>query len=268
MKFLVLLLVIAAITAPALCRKKHHKKAHNDDDDDDNKKHDDDDDDHHVSEYSALEKRLDDVTSRLHELDDELDKRFDPELRVKALSLEYRVSTHEESSCDDQHYDCGAPDHECVSRLLVCDGIKDCRNGGDEHHCSLPTKKGDHFEGSRVYENCSDSIPENFDFTISAVKVHSDYPAFPRVRAILHFSESTDESDHEVSVPTDGYYRYATHKLVLRPPTGRHLGLVCDFDGSNEDRCVGDIMQEGSLNACARFIFHRKEDDDDDEDSD
>jgi hypothetical protein len=266
-KILVLLLVLGALVAIGTCDKRNrkHRKDH-----DDHKKHDDDhdDDDHYGEDYEALQKRLDLVTSRLHHLDDELDRRFDPELRQKALSLEYRVEVLEEPNCDKDHYDCGPQDHECVSRLMVCDGHKDCRNGDDEAHCNLPTKKGDHFEGEQVYENCTESIAEKFDFTVTAVKVHSDYPAFPIIRAILHFAESTDEDDHEIALPTVGYYRYSSHKLVLRPPQGRGLGLVCDFDGHNEDRCVGDIMSEGSLTPCSRYIFHRQDEDDDDDDDD
>jgi len=281
-KIVLLLLVLAAVLAPAINARRdrdhgHHKKGHHDDDDHHGKghhkkhhddDHDDDDDDHHEEDYDSLQKRLDLVTSRLHHLDDELDKRFDPELRQKALSLEYRVEVLEEASCDEHHYDCGVPDHECVSRLFVCDGHKDCRNGDDEKHCDLPTKKGDHFEGERVYENCTETISEKFDFTVTAVKVNSDFPGFPLIRASLHFAESTDEDDHEISLPTAGYYRFYSHKLVLKPPQGRGLALVCDFDGHNDDRCVGDIMSEGSLTPCAQFIFHRQDDDDDHDDHD
>jgi len=266
---LVLLLVLAALAAPGIRARQngnHHGKHHGKDHDDHKKHGDDDDDDDHFSEdYETLQKRLDLATSRLHHLDDELDKRFDPELKQKALSLEYRVEVLEEPNCDKAHFDCGANDHECVSRLFVCDGHKDCRNGEDEKHCNLPTKKGDHFEGERVYENCTESIPEKFDFTVTAVKVHSAFPSFPRIRAVLHFADSTDEDDHEVSLPTDGYYRYNNHKLVLRPPEGRGLGLVCDFDGHDDDRCVGDITAEGSLSVCGRYIFHRKSDEEEDE---
>jgi len=234
----------------------HHHKGDDDDDDDDDDRHED---------YDALQKRLDLATSRLHHLDDELDERFDPDLRQKALALEYRVESLEEPNCDEHHYDCGAQDHECVSRLLVCDGVKDCRNGDDERHCNLPTKKGDHFEGEQVYENCSETLSEHFDFTITAVTIHDDYPVLPRIRATLHFTDESDEDDHEVALPTVGYYRYATHKLVLRAPQGHGLGLVCDFDGHNDDRCIGDIKSESTLTPCARYIFHRKDEDDEEE---
>jgi len=259
-----LLLVLAAVAAPGISAKrngKHHDKDHK------GKHHDDHDDDDHgyQDDYDALTKRLDLATSRLHAVDDELDERFDTDLRKKALSLEYRVSVLEEANCDEHHYDCGDPDHECVSRLLVCDGVKDCRNEDDEKHCDLLTKKGDHFVGEQVYSNCTEDLSEHFDFTITAVKVNADYPAFPIIRAVLHFAESSDEDDFEISLPTVGYYRYYNHKIVLRPPQGRGLSLVCDFDGHNDDRCIGDIMSEGSLTTCARYIFQRKDDDDDEE---
>jgi hypothetical protein len=258
------LLVLAALAAPGIDAKRHGK--HNDKDHHQKKHHhDDDDDDDYQGDYDALTKRLDQATSRLHQVDDELDERYDADLRKRALSLEYRVSVLEEANCDDDHWDCGDPDHECVSRLIVCDGVKDCRNEADEKHCDLLTKKGDHFVGEQVYSNCTEDLAESFDFTVTAVKVNADYPAFPIIRAVLHFAESRHDEDFEISLPTVGYYRYSTHKIVLRPPLGRGLGLVCDFDGHNDDLCVGDIMSEGSLTKCARYIFRRKDDDDDDD---
>jgi hypothetical protein len=69
----------------------------------------------------------------------------------------------------------------------------------------------------------------------------------------------------EVALPTVGYYRFATQNLILLPPEDDRLGLICDFDGSNPDRCVGNIVRETSLEPCARFIFHRQTEDDEEE---
>jgi len=265
-KIQVLLLALAVFAVAARRHEKHDDNGNGHHGGHQKKLHDHDDDDHYDDDYDALQKRLDLVTSRLHEIDDDLDKRMDEGLRKKALSLDYRVSVLEDANCDEDHYDCGVPDHECVSRLLVCDGENDCRNGDDEKHCDLPTKKGDHFEGEQVFMNCSENIPEHFDFTITAVKTHKDYPSFPIIQATLHFTDEDHDSEDEVVLPTYGYYRYATHKLVLKPPQGRGLAFVCDFDGHNDDRCVAEVKSAASGNVCGEYVFHRHDEDDDHDD--
>ena len=45
----------------------------------------------HSKEYDELESRLNKITSRLQEIEDNLDERLDPKMVVKAHSLEHRV---------------------------------------------------------------------------------------------------------------------------------------------------------------------------------
>jgi hypothetical protein len=216
--------------------------------------------------YDSLDERLNKVTARIQHIEDGLDKRLDPKLKTRALSLEHRVEELEEPNCDKDHYDCSGNDHECISKLFVCDGIKDCRNGDDEKHCALPTKAGDTFEGSVVFDRCTQRQPEHISFTITAVKVFPAYTAFPVLRARIDISKETDEDEGEVALPTTGYYRFATQNLILLPPEDDGLGLICDFDGHDPDKCIGNIVHVASLEPCARFSFHRKHDDDDHDD--
>jgi hypothetical protein len=225
-------------------------------------------DDDHEEEYQELTKRLNALTSRLHAIDEELDKRLDPEMRIKARSLLHRVETLEEDNCDKDHYDCGGFEPECVSKLMVCDGAKDCRNGGDEAHCELPTKQGDTFIGHVVFDHCSQRKPENMSFTITAVKTAAFFTAFPAVRALIEIEHEDDETEGAVALPTVGYYRFATQNLILLPPEDDRLGMICDFDGHNPDRCVGNIVRETSLKPCAQFIFNRKTDEDEEDEED
>jgi len=142
--------------------------------------------------------------------------------------------------------------------LFVCDGVKDCRNGEDEKHCELPTKNGDEFEGHVVFDKCTQRHPDTITFSITGVKVAPAFTAITGLRASIHIAKETREYDADVSLPTIGYYRYATQNLVLMPPEDDGLGLICDFDGHNPDKCVGHIVHVASLEKCAKFIFFRK----------
>jgi len=78
------------------------------------------------------------------------------------------------------YFYCGRADPQCVSRLFVCDGHKDCRDGEDEHHCDLPTKAGDTFVGHSVWDNCTKIMLQTISFTVTGVKTNPAFPDFPR----------------------------------------------------------------------------------------
>jgi len=122
----------------------------------------------------------------------------------------------------------------------------------------MPTAVGDKFEGKVVYDNCTQRRPEVIGFTITAIQIRPAYPSFPFVRANIEIAKDTHDTEVEVSLPTVGYYRYASHKLILLPPEDDGLALVCDFDGHDHDRCVGHIKKVISLETCAEFIFFRE----------
>jgi len=276
--------------------RRHHGRHHDDDDDDDHhgrhkyrKHHNGDDDeeengddeeaeeeeeeeDLHEEQYDQLEKRLDQLTARLHNLDEELDDRLDPEKKEHALSFEHELQTLEASECEDEnHVRCG-DETECVFRLFVCDGHEDCRNGADEENCDLPVSVGDRFTGHVVFDRCTQRHPDTITFEITAVKVNEAFPVFPYIRSTLFISVEDDEIEQDVALPTTGYYRYNSHRLVFLPPEDDRLGLVCEFDGHDYDKCVGNIVRESTLDPCAQFIFFRETEDDEenghDEDED
>jgi hypothetical protein len=219
----------------------------------------------HDEEQERLIARLNHLTARLQHIDDELEKRLDPKTKIKALSLLHRLEEIEPDTCDKDHYQCGGFEPECVSRLFVCDGVKDCHNEADEEHCDLPTKVGDTFVGHVVFDHCSQRKPENFSITITAVKHEKFFTAFPALRADIHIKHDDHGVEGEVVLPTVGYYRFATSNLILLPPEDDHLGLIGDFDGYNFDRFVGNLVKDTSLEPCGQFIFHREVYDDDHE---
>lgn len=230
--------------------------------------------DQKIEDYQKLGDRLDRITARLEWIDKKLDKRLSPKLRQRALSLEHRLAELEDPHCDEHHYDCGGQDHECVPRLEVCDGRRDCRNGDDEKHCTLPTNTGDRFVGYQVYDHCDQGHMTKATMVITEVKVRPAYAAFPMVRAMIQSIDNDDEDRIEIAYHMVGYYKFSAQNLILLPPSGsaglENLGMVLDFDGHDPDRAVAHIVNQVSLRECAKFVFFReksrKHDDDDDDD--
>jgi hypothetical protein len=217
---------------------------------------------HKDEDYHKISERLDEVTARLERIDHHLDKRLSPKIRQKALSLEHRVSKLEEDHCDKDHYDCGGQDHQCVSRLKVCDGHRDCRNGEDEKHCKLPTNTGDKFIGYKVYDNCDNGHVDKVNLVITTVQVRPAFPGFPKVRVVLSGVDKSHVERNEMAFHLVGYYRFSTNKLVLFAPPGLETSegyaIICEFDGHDQDRCVARVVNKGSLSSCAEFVFFRE----------
>jgi hypothetical protein len=214
------------------------------------------DDDHKVA-FDKLDDRLDKLTARLVGLEDKIQSRIDPARIIRAKGLKARVDKIQGTGCGKRDYQCGGTDPQCVGVLLVCDGIKDCRNGADESNCELPFKAGDYFQGHMIFDKCTKRQPDGLDFEITSVRKAGDFNAFIKLTANIVIEYEDANIDGHVAMPTVGYYTYGLTKIVFNPPEDDRLYIVCDFDGANFDRCVGHIKRE-SGEECAKLIFTRK----------
>jgi hypothetical protein len=212
----------------------------------------------HTADYEKLDDRIDQLTARLNSLVSKIDSRVDPARIRRAQSLEQRVVRLEGSGCGKREFQCGSDDPQCIGSLLVCDGVKDCRNGNDEANCELPTNVGAFFEGHVISDSCTKRRPEIISFQIKAVRRDTYFNAVAFVRANIIIQFNDGQRTGEVSLPTVGYYSFGASKLVLTPPENDRLGLTCDFDGYNINRCDGEIKHEGSMEVCATLLFTRK----------
>ena len=215
---------------------------------------------HKDEDYHKLSDRLDTITARLKHIDFHLDKRLSPKIRQKALSLEHRLEELEDDHCDKDHYDCGGQDNECISRLKVCDGHRDCRNGDDEQHCEQHIHAGDVFIGFKEYDHCGAVQPIGDKIVI---KIHSikHYPAFTTAFGLrggftVSFTDGKETSSY--SFISNGYFSHSEHALVFLPPPGEARGVKCQFDGADWNKCVGDVTYVASLEVCARYVYFRK----------
>jgi len=207
-----------------------------------------------------LASRLDDITHRIQEIEKKVDFRLNDDVRIKARSLNARLTQLEEDHCDEHHFDCGGQDNECVSRLMVCDGHRDCRNGADEKTCDDPIKAGDVFYGYKVYDHCGTVDPEGDQITVQIRDV-KHYPAYTTaygVRAQIKASFTDGKETSSYGWPTRGYYSHSKRALILVPPPGQSRGMKCTFDGSNFNRCRGETTAVASKEVCAEYVYFRK----------
>lgn len=211
----------------------------------------------HTGDFDKIDDRLDQLAARFVKLEERIATRVDPARVVRAKSVVAKVVKIEGTGCDSTDFQCGGSDPQCVGNLLVCDGIKDCRNGADETECKVPFKAGDVFEGHVIYDRCTQRQPETFNFEISAVQTTANFGAFARVRGNLLLEYDDQTTEGTAALPSVGQYSFATHKLVFRPQEADRLGLSCAFDGANNERCVGYIKRD-SGEKCAKIIFTKK----------
>jgi hypothetical protein len=217
-------------------------------------------DDHdHTADFEKLDDRLDKLTSRLVGLEERIHARVDPARIIRARGLKARVDKIQGTGCGKRGFQCGGTDPQCVGVLLVCDGIKDCRNGADEEHCELPFKAGDHFVGHMIFDRCTKRQPDGIDFEITSVRKSSTFNSVIKLTANIIIEYEDDNIDGHVAIPTIGYFTFGLSKIVFNPPESDRLYIICDFDGANFDRCVGHIKRE-SEEECGKLIFTRKHD--------
>lgn len=213
----------------------------------------------HSADFEKIDDRIDSLTGRFQDLVAKIDARVDPERVRRAHSLEQRVVNLEGNGCAKREFQCGSDNPQCIGALLVCDGVKDCRNGHDEEICDLPTPAGSYFEGHVITDTCTKRRPEIISFEITNVRRDSYFTTVAFVRANIIIKYSDSKRTGEVSLPTVGYYAFGASKLILSAPEDDRLGLTCDFDGYNVNRCNGEIKHEASLEICATLLFTRKE---------
>jgi hypothetical protein len=210
------------------------------------------------ADFEKLDDRVDGLTARISTLVGKINSRVDPARITRAHSLEQRVVRIEGNGCGKKQFQCGSDDPQCIGNLLVCDGVKDCRNGQDEANCDLPTNVGAFFEGHVIKDTCTKRRPEIISFQITSVRRDTYFNAVAFVRANIIINFNDGQRVGQVALPTVGFYSFGASKLVLSPPEADRLGLTCDFDGFNLNKCEGEIKHEASLDVCATLLFTRK----------
>lgn len=207
----------------------------------------------------AISWRMDRLSYRIDRLGGKLDERLhDPEQDEQFQRLSYRVSRFEDSRCGHSQFKCGSSDNQCVSKLMLCDGIKDCRSGEDEANCDLPFKVKDEFYGVEIFDNCVLRRPGAMTVIIKDIQQPPFYPGHPRITAMVVINYQDEVIRGSVALPSEAYYFFSDRRLEISPPLPNVRRLDCHFDRTSDDVFIGDVMTMSHLTACARFRFHRK----------
>jgi hypothetical protein len=212
----------------------------------------------HREDFNKIDERLDHLTHEVVDLENQIHKRVDKGRINRARTVRALVTSLTGNGCGKRDYQCGGTDPQCVSYLMVCDGVQDCRNGNDEKRCDLPVHKGDVFEGHMIFDYCTKRQPDTMTMRITDVYRAEYFKPIAKVNVDVGIDVTNRGVHIHAELPTIGWYNVGLRRLILMPPEADRLGLVCQFDDGSRERCIADIKHEASLETCAKLVFVRQ----------
>jgi hypothetical protein len=209
---------------------------------------------------------VDELEEEIGKLEEAFEKLSDPISDVEVSQVKARVRKLAVQNCAKTEVSCGGDHPECVSNLLVCDGIKDCHNGHDEDElvCSPDiVHPGSSFRGTLHWSSCEESHDHPTIITITASHKSDFFGPRAWVRATITNEASgdfTSSSQKALSYTAKGWFAFGNRKLALIPLKGSpfRYGIICEFTFGDNDHAACRVVQEGSLNVCARMRVVRK----------
>jgi hypothetical protein len=167
------------------------------------------------------------------------------------LFLQPENETHVFKCKNEQHeMRCGGLSLRCISRLLICDGIEDCENGGDETFelCEdIPVKGGDLFVGWFHWTSCHARRDHVTRMRIVSAKRH---PAF-RARVFLRVSLIDLLPTGPLSYDLDAIYN-PTFRAISLAVDGNGVAIDCRFNGHDRLECAASLY--ASATQCASNV--------------
>ena len=206
---------------------------------------------------------MDDIEKDLHALEESFDKLSAPIETTEINRIKARLRRMGVNNCDKNEVSCGGEHPQCVHKLLVCDGVKDCINGNDEDKMVCDesvVRVGSTFKGVVHWASCFEAKDQISLMTITASHRSSYFGSHAWVRATITRQVEDEFLHHEQSSFTArGYFTFANRRLALVPDPGapHRLGIVCDFKYGDSDHAFCRVLQEGSLNLCAKWKIVR-----------
>lgn len=220
-----------------------------------------------VTDFRVKSQNLhaDEIEEEVQKLEEAFDKLSDPVEDSEIARVKARVRKLLVQNCPKTEVSCGGDHPECVSTLLVCDGIKDCHNGLDEDEtvCSEDViRPGSTYRGVVHWSSCLETQDHPTLITISASHRSDFFGSRAWVRATIT-NEFGDEDNilksNIKSYTARGYYSFGYRRLGLIPDKGspHRYGIICDFTFGDNDHASCRVIQEGSQNVCARMRVSR-----------
>jgi hypothetical protein len=173
--------------------------------------------------------------------------------------LENMLNDVDGGTCSGGDFACGGSSNKCVSSLQVCDGVVDCESGHDEADstCRTPAAVGSVWSGGRVYDDCTNRKPYEIQVRFTDSKRLDWFQARNNMRATVILKSKNGANSATASLPTSGYYNYASRKIYFNPPESDRLGLELDFNTGDVDSVNCYITRESTNDRCALFVLQR-----------
>lgn len=203
---------------------------------------------------ARLERVIKDLKGKLDEASKVDPQRFLNEMNTRLDGVENK------GRCENaRDVRCGRDSAECISTLVMCDGVEDCHNGWDEDEktCSRgPIVAGNVFSGTAEWTSCKLRKDHPVSFQISVVLQQKFFGPRLIVRARITADFAEDEGVH--SYETKGYYIFGMKKLVLIPlkQDSSENGIVCQWNRGDDSRALCKLVNEATLSECAHFFVH------------
>lgn len=199
---------------------------------------------------ARLEKEIGDLKSKIDEA-----AKIDPEGFINEIDA--RITAIEKPVCPKNQLQCGENSKQCVSTLLLCDGIKDCGNGYDEEEdvCTPgPIKAGNVFTGTSTWTSCATVADHPVSVQIVAVKKAKFFGARLGVRAVIT-SDFVEPGLGTKKYEVKGYYVLGQKKLVLVPLVRKSndAAVLCKFNHGDDVRADCILGHQATLNKCAEI---------------
>jgi hypothetical protein len=193
---------------------------------------------------AVMQKHLDDLEHDIEEA-----AKIDPIGFVR--EMHEKLDEYEGPACSNRlDLPCGYNSAECVSSLLLCDGVVDCHNGWDEEASTCdpgPIQAGNVFSGMATWHRCL----ARGSHTVS-VRITATYrPEFFGARMGMRASVDMGERKFDAK----GYYVFGKKTMVLVPmdmhQAPERMGVVCHFHANEHAHC--HVVHQATLGECADF---------------
>jgi hypothetical protein len=220
---------------------------------------------------SSLQAKVDAQTARIgrlsghvhalqEKLNDGAEKR--EKIRIQQAGIDNRLSHLEPHHCKKNEFYCGDEDNVCVSKLLVCDKKPDCGSESDEasNRCDNPAHSGSVFIANIHNDRslCTTRRLNSIKIFVTSERRLTWFPSRILVDGTIELNHSSEEAEQVDTLAVHGYYDAAHLRLVFHPPEDDRLGVICEFDGVDNDHCHGFVVREATLTRCLEFFASRE----------
>nr|BAU46568.1 L4 linker protein of V1 giant hemoglobin [Lamellibrachia satsuma] len=203
---------------------------------------------------NELQGQLDELEEEVHDLSSE---------SIDMLPRLFYMRLLKGNGCGDNQFQCLMASDEvpqCISKLAVCDGVADCKNGNDEKEsvCTNHTPLGSTWGGDLEWVGCAAHRSKRVYVVITRAWHEDFFPTRQKVAATLVFSWVENGQTMTNTEQVEGHYCYGGHALELNPMAGGHVSASIKCNFIDQTHCYGKIFNPATGTVCSRIILTRQ----------